>query len=302
MFTLLCTVLLPLLNLNSVNIYLLRGIGREAAHWSPEFLNRLKMYYPSSKLILLDLPGAGKFFQLPAKWSIPAMAEFLEEAYQDSLGKYTGTNYLMASSLAGNVALEWVSRYPDNFSGLALVGSSLKGVCIGKKRVQPDAKKGFVDIFLTHDIADREAKFLAINSNLHTQDDSLLMEWIHIQKLRRVRRATLLRQTVAGMIYRGPRYIPQIPIAVMGSESDKIVHPDCICKVSDHLHADLFMHPTSGHGIPIDAPIWLADSFAQWIEKQSPKDTPALLSLNPPTGVWPELKNWVGKHVPRWTP
>ena len=253
---------------DSLHLYLIRGIGRESGHWGPEFLNRIQQQNPSTHIHFLDLPGSGIFHKQPALISIPKMAEFLEENYGVQTQNTSGTHILLATSLAGNVALEWSRRYPNNFSGLVLVGTSLKKVCDKKDRVQPDAKKGFVDIFLSNDLRTRERKFLAINSNVHQENDSLLQAWMDIQYRHPVKRSALMKQTLAGMLYQPPQNAPMVPILIVGSEGDKIVKPECICAVQKHLGASLKMHPSSGHGVPIDAPIWLADKVSNWVSRE----------------------------------
>ena len=196
------------------------------------------------------------------------MAEFLDQTYGSKIQTHSGEHILLATSLAGNVALEWAHQNPGRFDGLILVGTSLKRICKKKDRVQPEAKKEFVDIFLTQDIALREARFLAINSNHHTRDDSLLQAWIGIQQERPVSRTALAKQTIAGALYTPPTNPPKLPILVVGSEKDKIVRPACICAVQKHLNASLQMHQSAGHGVPIDAPIWLADQIFNWVDQE----------------------------------
>ncbi len=248
-----------------INIYLLRGIGRESGHWGTTFTERLLHHFPKGNLIKMDLPGSGIYFDQPALSSVDNMVEFLHNNYHSELYSHSGANVLLATSLAGNIALEWITKYPNDFSGITMVSSSLKGVCASKSRVKPEAKNEFIDIFFTSDETKRELKFLKINSNLQTNNDSLLRAWIDIQHEHPVSKTSLIKQTIAGALYQPPTEIPQIPILLVGSKADKIVAPSCLRSVSEYLHADLTFHNTSGHGLPIDAPVWLADQFAYWI-------------------------------------
>jgi len=231
----------------------------------------------------MDLPGAGRLYDQPALASIEEMADFLHQTYQHSLDSAEEKKVLLATSLAGNVALDWLLRYPADFSGAALVGTGLKGVCDSKKRVQPEAKEQFVDIFLTSDVNKREQKFLSINSNLQQHNDSLLQAWVQIQQRHPVSKTTLMKQTVAGMLYQPPKEVPIVPLLIVGSQADQIVAPECIRAVHAHLGGQLAMHPTSGHGIPIDAPLWLADTFAHWIQSSvlPAPDPEELISASP---------------------
>ena len=252
----------------AITFFLLRGIGRESGHWGTTFPSFMKGYFPQAQFVLMDLPGAGRYYDQPALPTVEKMADFLRASHLSALDSLPGKKVIVATSLAGNVALEWITQYPTDFHGAVLLSTSLKGVCNTDERVQPDAKKAFVDIFLTNDIAERETKFLSINSNLNVGNDSLLVAWQGIQALRPVSKGALLKQTVAGMVYQPPTESPQIPLLLVGSKVDKIVSETCFEKVASSLEAKLVLSEDAGHGIPVDVPAWLADTTSQWINQE----------------------------------
>ena len=178
-------------NQERVTFFLLRGIGRESGHWGNTFTNYVKNQIPSAQFVLMDLPGAGRYYNKPALSTIEKMADFLRTEHLTLMDSLEGKKVIVATSLAGNVALEWVMQYPGDFQGAILLSTSLKRICKGKERVQPEAKKQFVNIFLTDDIKEREKEFLSINSNLNVGNDSLLNAWENIQKLRPVAKGAL---------------------------------------------------------------------------------------------------------------
>ena len=251
-------------NQERVTFFLLRGIGRESGHWGNTFTNYVKNQIPSAQFVLMDLPGAGRYYNKPALSTIEKMADFLRTEHLTLMDSLEGKKVIVATSLAGNVALEWVMQYPGDFQGAILLSTSLKRICKGKERVQPEAKKQFVNIFLTDDIKEREKEFLSINSNLNVGNDSLLNAWENIQKLRPVAKGALLKQTVAGMVYKPRRAEPTIPVLLIGSKTDKIVAETCFRKVAKALNGDLYLHEHAGHGIPVDVPQWLADTTSYW--------------------------------------
>ncbi|MEM9328740.1 MAG: hypothetical protein AAGA85_23945, partial [Bacteroidota bacterium] len=148
--------------------------------------------------------------------------------------------------------------------GAVLISSSFKGVCKSKERVDSKARKDFIDIFLTQDIAKREKAFLDINSNLNTSNDSLLNAWVELQQQHPVAKSALLKQTLAGMVYTPEITSPSARVLIVGSQADKIVASSCLQNVANALDSKLYLHPTAGHGLPIDAPIWLADTVSSW--------------------------------------
>lgn len=252
----------------ALTVFLLRGIGREAGHWGSTYPDFLKFHFPNAQIKMMDLPGAGKYHDQPALPTVEKMADFLRNEYLPLIDSIPGKKVIVATSLAGNVALEWITTYPFDFDGAILLSTSLKGICKSKNRVKPSAKKQFVSIFLNKDIAEREKAFLSINSNMNTDNDSLLTAWQGIQAKRPVSQGALLKQTVAGMIYRPEKRERITPILLIGSKADKIVDESCFHKVAAAINSDLILHETAGHGIPVDVPHWLADTTSYWIEEQ----------------------------------
>ena len=251
-----------------VTFYLLRGIGRESGHWGNTFTTYVRAQIPDAQFVLMNLPGAGTYHQERALPTVEKMADFLRAQHKPMIDSLPGKKIIVATSLAGNVALEWITEYPTDFQGAVLLSTSLKGVCQSKHRVQAKAKADFVNIFLIKDLATREKAFLEINSNLNVHNDSLLNAWVAVQTERPVSKGALLKQTMAGMVYQPPHEKPAIPVLVVGSSADKIVHEQCLTQVSEQLDSDLYLHPSAGHGIPVDAPLWLADTMSYWVKQE----------------------------------
>lgn len=253
---------------DSITIFLLRGIGRESGHWGTTYSSYVSQNLANASFVLMDLPGAGKYYDQPALPSVSKMVDFLRSEYIERLEEQKGKRVIVATSLAGNVALQWITTYPNDFHGGILLSSSLKGICDQNERVKPAAQKQFVNIFLTDDLAEREREFLSINSNYNTENDSLIIAWQGIQELRPVSKTALLKQTVAGLIYEYDKdFPPLIPMLLIGSEADKIVADTCFCKVAEAIRSDLILHETAGHGIPVDVPEWLATTTSAWINE-----------------------------------
>ncbi|MEM1325803.1 MAG: alpha/beta hydrolase [Bacteroidota bacterium] len=248
--------------------FLLRGLSREHRHWGEDFISALKKQFPDAKYTFMDLPGAGDHHDQKSYLSVKKMANFLHEQHGDSLAAHKGNNILLATSLGGIVALEWIDSYPDDFGGIIMVSSSFKGICKGKERAQPKAKREMMSILLTGDMPKREQKLLNINSNHRADDEALLQQWIQIQEERPISRWTMVKQGIGGMLYRPKKKKVTIPVLILGSLEDRLVAPSCICKVGDWYKGEYAFHPDSGHGMPIDAPEWMMNVSADWWERQ----------------------------------
>ena len=249
-------------------IYLLRGLSREHGHWSEEFLSEIDDEFPGGNYTFMDLPGAGDYHEQGAFLSVVKMAEFLHENHKDSLAAHRGNNILLATSLGGIVALEWLDRYPDDFDGVIMVSSGFKGICKGSERVRPAAKWTTLNILLTGKMPKREQKLLNINSNFHQEDTVLLNKWIAIQEERPVTRGAMIKQGLGGLFYRPKKKKVTVPMLILGSYGDKLVHPNCICDVADWFKGEMAFHHSAGHGMPIDAPAWMLDVAGNWWQRQ----------------------------------
>ncbi|MEM9329353.1 MAG: alpha/beta hydrolase, partial [Bacteroidota bacterium] len=138
---------------DSITFYLLRGIGRESGHWGTKVPEAIRQRIPTARFVMMDLPGAGKYHNQTALPTVEKMADFLRDHYLPHQDSTSHRRVILATSLAGNVALEWMTTYPKDFHGAVLISSSFKGVCKSKERVDSKVRRDFIDIFLTQDIA-----------------------------------------------------------------------------------------------------------------------------------------------------
>ena len=77
-------------------------------------------------------------------------------------------------------------------------------------------------------------------------NDSLLTAWQGVQQARPVSKGALLKQTVAGMLYKPSKEAPEVPVLLVGSKADKIVAQECFESVAETLGGDLILHETAG--------------------------------------------------------
>src|SRR3972149_3003423 len=92
---------------DSVNIFLLMGLTRQSALWSPVFLENLKKNIPNARIFFLDLPGSGKYVNDKACLSVKGMIDFMRPEVLETMKANKGKNIICATSLGGMVACEW---------------------------------------------------------------------------------------------------------------------------------------------------------------------------------------------------
>ena len=250
---------------DSINVFLLRGLTRESGHWGQPFLDALKQQIPNARIFLLDLPGSGKYVNEDASFHIKEMVDFMKKEVDSINLKYAGDNLICATSLGGMLATEWVISYPNDFQGLVFIAASFKGICDLNERVQKSVRKDMFKVMFSKNIEEKEKLIVRINSNHPENYDSISKVWIQVQNERPMTKKNIFKQAIAGMLYSTNGKKPEVPLLIVGSEGDRMVCATCTEKIHTEFGGTKVMHPTSGHGLPIDEPMWLANQISIWI-------------------------------------
>ncbi|MEN9304004.1 MAG: hypothetical protein RL264_2433 [Bacteroidota bacterium] len=244
-----------------INFYLIRGLSRESGHWG-DFLTYLSKEFPTANFFLLDLPGSGENRANNSPSTIPKIVDFISNKY---LVNESDFNIVLASSLGGVVAYEWVMRFPDYFSGIVLMNTSFKPICKNTERVKPKVLFKLLKILLHPKVLKREKMVLEINTNKAEIPIELIEKWVDIQEKRKMSKWNIFMQAIAGHRYRVAKKSIPIPLLMLGSKMDKLVCSQCIQRVHNVFGGTLIWHETAGHCLPLDEPNWVAIQIKNWL-------------------------------------
>lgn len=261
-------------------VVLLRGVGREAAHWG-EFPDRLRRALAAGggaasavgaagptggpDLVCLDLPGAGARHREPVPATVPGIADGVRA---ELLARAPGARPLIVGlSLGGMLALHWALAHPGEVRGLVLVNSSAGSLSPFWRRARPRTWPTLLAIKLARSVAARERRILALSSNRYRDDAGVLAAWLDVQRARPVGPATAARHLLAAARYRpalpaAPGALP--PALVLTSRGDRLVDPACSRRLAAALHAPIQEHPDAGHDLMLDDPDWVAQQIRAW--------------------------------------
>jgi pimeloyl-ACP methyl ester carboxylesterase len=246
-----------------LTISLIRGLSRESGHWG-EFLTFLQKEMPRAELRLLDLPGSGVHNKKRSPLSVSKIVDFLRK--ENNLNT-NDLNIVVASSLGGMVAMEWVSKYPDDFDGIVTMNSSFNEICSNSERVKSTIRPELFKAMFYTRLRNREKAILKINSNKIDHGNKVLNRWIDIQKKRRMTRWNIVSQAFAGIRYTPKQVALHIPLLMLGSKMDKMVCMECIEKSHKVFGGQLVWHETAGHCIPLDEPEWVTQEIHKWLQR-----------------------------------
>jgi pimeloyl-[acyl-carrier protein] methyl ester esterase len=248
------------------NWLLLRGLSREAGHWG-EFPMLLQDSLSKTQVHTLDLSGTGRFYQQTSPNRIePITAHVRQQALTEGLLKRPLV--LLAYSLGGMVAWEWMKTYPEDINGAVLLNTSFASLSPFYQRLRWQSYYQFISLMLKSNLYQREAAIIKLVSNRHDNDGKTTAEWTNIQQLRPVSLENTLRQITAAANCRPNGQKPTQPVLLLSSQQDRLVAPACSTAIQKRWQLDLATHPWAGHDLSLDDPLWVVEKIKHWSERQ----------------------------------
>lgn len=232
---------------------LLRGLTREQRHWSPAFLEALGRH---GRLHLLDLPGVGTEAHRPSPTVLRGITDDLRARRPLGPGPWG----LLTISLGGMVGMDWVARYPSDFTRVVLINTSASDLAPPWRRMQlqvvPTLARG-----LLGDRLARERAILIATTTTRGADRALAETWAAYATERPLHRGAAAAQLLAALRFRSPARLP-VPSLVLVGQGDRLCAPSCGEGIAARYGSAIARHPTAGHDLPLDEPEWTAAQIA----------------------------------------
>jgi pimeloyl-ACP methyl ester carboxylesterase len=248
------------------NWLLLRGLAREAEHWLG-FDTKLQARFPKANIFSLDLPGAGQFYQQPCPRTIKEITAITREKALLA-GLLSQPVSILALSMGGMVAWEWLNEYPNDLNAVVLVNSSFASLSPFYQRLQWQSYGKIGQILIQTDIYQRELAILKLVSNCREHYEKNSTYWHEIQAKRPVSLRTSLNQIIAAARYTPPIDKPKQPVLLINSRGDRLVSPTCTEAIHKKWQFEVRTHPWAGHDLSLDDSIWLANQVESWANSQ----------------------------------
>lgn len=237
------------------HFYLIRGLIRERDHWG-DFVNSLQTQFPQAQITTIDIPGAGTYFNSPSPFTIRQMVEEMRRDYLESK-KENEDSCLISVSLGGMISVEWMRRFPQDFSQATLINTSFGDLSPFYKRLKPTALAHLLKILVLKGRA-RESRILEIVSNNPDKFEETLDLWERIYRERPVSIENTFRQLIAASQFKLGNFRPKVPIQIIVSINDHLVSADCSRSIARKWKLPYIEHPTGGHDLTTDDPEWVA--------------------------------------------
>lgn len=237
---------------------LIRGLLREARHWG-NFLERLQHQFPQAKFSTLDIPGNGRLNHLTSPTTIATMTEALRQ--QLSLQRPIR---LIALSMGGMIAIDWMTRHPNEVAAAVLINTSARPLSPFYHRLRWTSYLQVMKMILQSGVQ-READILSLTSNYHRHDSALLQSWQQWQRQNPVSSVSARNQFWAALQF-SITAKPQQPLLIITSSADRLVDYRCSLKLAQVWKTDYKLHEKAGHDLPLDEHAWLAQTIEQWFD------------------------------------
>lgn len=245
------------------NWILLRGLGRESAHWG-EFVPLLQATFPDASVTLLDLPGTGRFYREVSPHSIMAITDKVRRhALEKGCLQQPAT--ILAISLGAMVAWEWMRKYPADICGASLINTSFASLSPFYHRLRWQSYGKFAALLMKRNVRNREAAVLQLVCNRRDQDEQIILIWEKIQKQKPISLNNSFRQMLAAASFRPDDKKPDPPILLISSKGDRLVAPICSETIHRKWNLELRSHSWGGHDLPLDDRAWVTLQLQNWI-------------------------------------
>lgn len=242
-------------------VALLRGLARESGHWDPEFISLMQSQYD---LIWLDYPGCGPFLND----SFPKTPDELLLQLNKQIHT-TEKIFLVAVSLGGMVALKWAEKFPEKFSGIVLVNSSMADLNPFYQRLKPQAILALLQASTQYNTPAAETRIVNLISNHSEKRAKTIERWIEIAKLRPMSKRNALRQLAMAAKFRSPKAPLKVPMQILVSENDRLASAKCSQQIAVKYAAPIAIHATGGHDLMIDDPQWVSEQIQAFIKRRT---------------------------------
>lgn len=249
-----------------INMILLRGLVRETRHWYG-FDKLLERKIPELKTFLIEMPGVGLKWRTPSPMSITQFIDSLRPELLSLKMKHDGPFFVVAMSMGGMIALDWASRFPDDFNGAIIINSSASDLLAPWQRMSPQTMLMISKLFFKNDLRQREREILKATTNKVQFEGEILDLWTKYEEEHPISRDTFLRQISSAALFKSPAQI-SIPLCFIASKADKLANYQNSEMFAKKYQANLYLHQDAGHDLSLDDPEWLADKTAEWIANQ----------------------------------
>lgn len=191
---------------------------------------------------------------------------------------------IFAVSLGGMVALNWLSRFPQDFTRAVIVNTSAGDLSSPFERFHP-RNYGQILRAVVAGAEAREQTILQITSNRQDPEIGEIARRhagyarehpTPVRVFRDQIRAAIRSQTPSRL---------EVPTLFLASTADRLVDASCSSRIAERLGQEIRLHDAAGHDLPLDAPEWIMESVSDWMKSRTANVQGQTAQIPEPTGT-----------------
>jgi pimeloyl-ACP methyl ester carboxylesterase len=206
---------------------------------------------------MLDIPGNGRLHDVTSPKTIAGMTEALREKVSNNQPLR-----LIALSMGGMIAIDWMMRYPDEVDAAVLINTSARPLSPFYHRLRWTIYPHVIKMIFRSSLQ-KESDILTLTSNRHSHNSKLLATWQQWQQENPVSTVSARNQFLAALKF-SVTSKPKQPVLIVASRADRLVDYRCSLKLAQTWQTNYMEHDTAGHDLSLDEPEWLANIIKQW--------------------------------------
>jgi pimeloyl-ACP methyl ester carboxylesterase len=171
---------------------------------------------------------------------------------------------LLAISLGGMVAMEWMRQDAQSLSGCVLINTSSRAHSPFYNRLRWQIWGQFSRAIAITSPREREKVILDMLMNNEQAKADAFPLWLKIAKERPVSYLNFANQLAAAARFKGLGEKPAVPVLLLNSLGDRLVEPSCSTDLHKAWGCSLERHPWGGHELTWDDPEWTLSKIRTW--------------------------------------
>jgi pimeloyl-ACP methyl ester carboxylesterase len=241
---------------------LLRGLGREKGHWG-DFSEKFAQRMSGDEVLAIDLPGTGEHLD---RTSPTSLSGILNQVRGEAIARAREPRQfkLLAMSLGGMVAMEWMRQKPEDIAGCVLVNTSSGSVSPFYNRLRWQVWRDLLKVMTIQSARERERAIIQILFNNPEARETALPQWTKIAIERPVSYLCFFNQLLAASRFKGVDRDVKVPVLLLNGLGDRFVDPSCSTELHEAMGWPILRHPWAGHDLPWDDPEWMLEKISTW--------------------------------------
>lgn len=241
---------------------LLRGLAREHGHWGP-FVEQFQQTFPQDEVLAIDLPGSGEFVNKRSPNNIHEIFNFIRSTAVERARSQSQFK-VVAISLGGMVAMEWMNARPHDLAGCVLINTSAKVLSPFYHRLRWQVWSKFAKVLSTQSAKERERQVIELLMNSEEARAKALPQWMKLAVERPTSYVNFGHQILAAARFGGLEKNVDLPVLLLNGLGDRFVDPSCSTALHEKWGWPIERHPWAGHDLPWDDPKWVLTKISSW--------------------------------------